>query len=168
MAICWLCAGSYSGIKPWKGSIVFVKNPQDVPWMRRIKFIKIVNHLLIVVFFSEMSLVVTGILKNKMKNTIKTRTQKIVEEPWNKILSAFSSWRVFSGYLVYLSWVWSGTQCEVYIFHSFIHLCARLVLQMNIFQGFLVISKSTARFPINNLVDWELRTALYKRLIKLH
>lgn len=57
-------------------------------------------------------------------------------------------------------------------FITFIHLFTRvpdtmLVLQIKISQGFLVISKSTARFLINNLVDWALRTTVYEGLIKL-
>ena len=58
-------------------------------------------------------------------------------------------------------------------FIAFIHLFnhvpgTRLVLQMQTSQDFLVISKSTARFPINHLVDRALRTTVYEGPIKLH
>lgn len=47
--------------------------------------------LFINLFLSEMSSVLSGILKSKMKNMIKTRTQKVVEDCGMKFSMSFSS-----------------------------------------------------------------------------
>ena len=54
-----------------------------------------------------MASVVSGILKSKMKNMMKTRTQKIVEDCGMKFSMFFSSWQVFSGHLQYFC-AWNG------------------------------------------------------------
>ena len=56
-----------------------------------------------------------------------------------------------------------GTECNVRLI-SFIHLFAYV-------PGWFIdetIPGFSARFPIDNLVDRELRATWYKRLIKLH
>lgn len=112
----------------------------------------------------------SGILKTKIKKILKLEHSKIIEDHGIKssmllLLKDF----LLDTYSASFDYRNEHSVRFITFIHLFTHVPGTmLVLQIKTSQGFLVICESTARFPINNLVDRALRTILYEGLIKLH